>query len=352
MITYDAYVPLFRWFAPCHKSFEIGSNNLLTINPTDRAMSMGSIGRRDIIEISYLYYNEKRTQEEIASLLGISRFKVGRLLKRAIEDGIVSITINDPMSNLIEMEIELAKKFGLKKSIVVRTVEYNGETPFDQIGKAGARYLSRIATEYNVLGVTWGRTLRHMISNIEEMDAGDLTIIQLSGGMGTIEGTDTNMLTMILGQKLGARPLLLQSPVVVKDKHTKKALLAEKSVSEVLDIARTTDLSLVGIGLLDRQGLLWQSGMMEEKDYTVLKTAGAVGAICGRCFDINGIPCISNWDDRVIGLTLEELKNIKHKVGIAFGKEKLNGIMGALNGSYLDVLITDEEVATRLLSDI
>jgi len=311
---------------------------------------MQSIDRREIIEISYLYYNEKKTQEEIASLLGISRFKVGRILKKAIQEGIVSITINDPMSNLIEMEIELTKRYGLKKTVVLRTVTYNGETLFDQIGKAGALYLSRIVTEYKILGVTWGRTLRHVINNMDAMDAGDLTIIQLSGGMGSIEGTDTNMLTMMLGQKLGAKPLFLQSPVVVKDKHTQEALLQEKSVAEILHIARKTDLSLVGIGLLGRQGLLWQSGMMEEGDYKVLQDAGAVGAICGRCYDINGDPCFSDWDDRVIGLTLEELKRIKHKVGIAFGMEKLNGIIGALNGRYLDVLITDEDVAGRLLS--
>lgn len=310
---------------------------------------MHAIGRREIIEISYLYYNEKKTQEEIATLLGISRFKVGRILKTAIQEGIVSITINDPISDLVEMEIELAKKYGLKKSVVVRTVAYNGETPFDQIGKAGARYLSRIATEHKILGVTWGRTLRHMINNMDAMDAGDLTIIQLSGGMGSIEGTDTNMLTMMLGQKLGAKPLFLQSPVVVKDKKTKKALLQEKSVAEILRIARKTDLALVGIGLLNRQGLLWQSGMMEERDYRGLQKAGAVGAICGRCFDINGKPCVSDWDDRVIGLTLKELKRVQHKVGIAFGEEKLKGIVGALNGRYLDVLITDEDIANSLL---
>mgnify|MGYP003572695766 CR=1 FL=1 len=310
---------------------------------------MHVIGRREIIEISYLYYNEKKTQEEIATLLGISRFKVGRILKTAIQEGIVSITINDPISDLVEMEIELAKKYGLRKSVVVRTVAYNGETPFDQIGKAGARYLSRIATEHKILGVTWGRTLRHMINNMDAMDAGDLTIIQLSGGMGSIEGTDTNMLTMMLGQKLGAKPLFLQSPVVVKDKKTKKALLQEKSVAEILRIARKTDLALVGIGLLNRQGLLWQSGMMEERDYRGLQKAGAVGAICGRCFDINGKPCVSDWDDRVIGLTLKELKRVQHKVGIAFGEEKLKGIVGALNGRYLDVLITDEDIANSLL---
>lgn len=62
---------------------------------------MRGIGRRDIIEISYLYYNEKKTQEEIATLLSISRFKVGRILKKAVEEGIVSITINDRSSPII-----------------------------------------------------------------------------------------------------------------------------------------------------------------------------------------------------------------------------------------------------------
>ena len=311
---------------------------------------MRGITQRDIIEISYLYYNEKKTQEEIASLLSISRFKVSRILKKAIEEGIVSITINDPLSDLIEMEIELAKNYNLKKSIVVRTATYNEETPFDQIGKAGARYLNRIVAGHKILGVTWGRTLRHMINNLAEINSGNLTVVQLSGGMGTFEGTDANVLTMMLGQKLGAKPILLQSPVVVKDKRTKKVLLQEKSLAEALDVARTADLALVGIGLPDRQGLLWQSGMMEERDYTVLKNAGAVGAICGRCFDINGKPCVSDWDERVIGLSLKELKRIKHKVGIAFGMEKLDGIIGALSGQYLDVLITDEDVAGRLLS--
>ena len=115
-------------------------------------------------------------------------------------------------------------------------------------------------------------------------------------------------------------------------------------------ILLATVIALVGIGLVSRKGLLYTSGLMQEDDYTVLKQNGAVGAICGRCFDIEGKPCVNSWDDRVIGLTLAELKQIKHKVGIAFGVEKAKAITGALNGRYLDVLITDEAIAGRLLS--
>ena len=311
---------------------------------------MNGIRHHDIIKICYLYYNEMKTLEEIGSLLGLSRFKVSRVLKKAIEDRVVTITVNGPEGNLAETEVDLANRFGLKETIVVKSRDLNPAAVMEQVAGAGARYLNRVIENYRVLGVTWGRTLRQMIHNIETVNTDNLTVVQLSGGMGTIEETDANILTMMLSQKLHARPYLLQSPVVVRDLHTKQALLKEKNLDQTLSFARTADIALVGIGQINRPGLLWESGLHEEKDYRVLENAGAVGAICGRCFDINGSPCVTDWDDRVIGLTLDELKRIKHKVGIAFGKEKLNGIIGALSGHYLDVLITDEVIARRLLS--
>ena len=59
------------------------------------------------------------------------------------------------------------------------------------------------------------------------------------------------------------------------------------------------------------------------KEATILKRAGAVGAICGRFFNEQGNPCWQDLADRTIGISLNELKKIKHKVLIATGKEKL-----------------------------
>jgi deoxyribonucleoside regulator len=75
-----------------------------------------------------------------------------------------------------------------------------------------------------------------------------------------------------------------------------------------------------------------------------------VGAICGRFFDANGRECWNELDDRTIGLNLDELRKIKHKIGIGVGEEKVDGIFGALKGRLLDVLVTDEDTATRLLA--
>jgi len=304
------------------------------------------------LKICYLYYNEEKTQEEISSIFGVTRFKISRILKDDRKNGHVSIIINNPMVDLTKTEVKLEKNFGLKESVVIRINEFSGKSALEQIGEAGAQYVNRIIKKYKVMGVAWGRTLRQVVNHVKEIEVENLTIVQLSGGMGTIEGTDANMLTMMLSQKLRRRAFLLQAPAVVRDRQTRDTLLKERKIIEALAIARTADLALLGIGLINRNGLLWKAGLLETSDYNILKQAGVVGAICGRCYDINGKPSLTDWNNRVIGLTLDELRKIEHKVGIAIGQEKVDGILGALRGKFLDVLITDENTATMLLRQL
>ena len=58
------------------------------------------VDERDLLRICYLYYREEKTQEEISSLFGLSRFKVNRLLKEARNKGLVTIHIHDPLEKL------------------------------------------------------------------------------------------------------------------------------------------------------------------------------------------------------------------------------------------------------------
>lgn len=237
--------------------------------------NMSSISQHELIKICYLYYIEGQTQQQISSAFGFSRFKTSRLLKKAREEGLVTIRINDPTSDLTEMEVELARKYSLKQAIVVKIQKYNDKSQLSQIGEAGARYLSGIIHQCKVLGIAWGRSISYVVQNVEQFEANDLTVVQMTGGMGAIAGTDANALTMALGQKLGA--------------------------------------------------------------------------ICGRFFDISGQKCTNELDDQIIGLNLNELKKINHKVAIAFGPEKVKAILGAMRGHFLDVLITDDKTANALL---
>jgi deoxyribonucleoside regulator len=311
---------------------------------------MREISDRDILKICYLYYKEEQTQERISGLLGYSRFKVSRILKEARKRGLVTITIHDPMIQVTEIEMELVRTFGLDKALVVKASRFGNQSDLDQVGQVGARYLREILNRYHVFGVTWGHTVYHVVRELEPVDAKNLSLVQIGGGLGTIEGSDNNMLTMTLGQKLGAKAYLIPAPVIVRNRTLRDTLFKEKKIQDTLGLARKADLVLFGVGLIGAEGLLWKSGFLGKNDAVKLKDAGAVGAICGRFFDANGRECWHELDDRTIGLTLDELRKIKHKIVVGVGQEKVEGLFGALKGKLADVLVTDEDTATKLLS--
>jgi DNA-binding transcriptional regulator LsrR (DeoR family) len=310
---------------------------------------MIAVDEREIVRICYLYYKEGKTQKEISSIFGISRFKIIRLLKEARKRGLVTIEINDPPEMLTATEVKLAKQFGLKESIVVRIKEFSDKSALEQLGEAGARYLGKVIDSYTVLGVSWGWTIFHVVKNVEPLEVSTLRVVQISGGLGTIEGTDTNMLTMMLSQRFGANAYVIQAPVIVKNRNIRDTLLKERKIKEALALARKADIVILGIGMNSKVGGLWRAGFLDNRDHIKLRKAGAVGAICGRFYDINGKKCVNDLDGRIIGLTFDELRRIKHKIGIAMGAEKRDAILGALRGQLIDVLITDEETAGNLL---
>ena len=303
---------------------------------------------RDVIKICYLFYNEGMSQGQIGELMGISRWKVGRTIKDARARGLISIAINHPQSDLTEIEIELAKKFKLKQAIVVDLTEFDRVSPLDQLGEAGAQYLASIIDRHRILGVTWGITVSHVAKNLPKIEAGHLKLVQIGGGLGIIEGTDNPALTTMLGQKLGAEAHLIQAPIMVQSKSIRDSLFKEDKIRETIEIARKADLVMFGVGLIGSESLLWKSGLLTENDATKLKIAGAVGAICGRFFDERGNRCLHDLTERTIGLNLNELKKIKHKILISAGVEKLQAVLGALKGNLVDVLIIDLDTAEHL----
>ena len=47
--------------------------------------------------------------------------------------------------------------------------------------------------------------------------------------------------------------------------------------------------------------------------------------------------------------SLEDLRMLENVIGVAGGLSKVDAILAALRGGYVDILITDEETAQALL---
>ena len=88
-----------------------------------------------------------------------------------------------------------------------------------------------------------------------------------------------------------------------------------------------------------------------REELTELTDLGAVGDMSLRFFDAKGAPVITPLNERVIGMTLDEIKASRRVVAVAGGPRKVAAIRGAMLGGYIDVLITDHFTAERLLAE-
>ena len=110
------------------------------------------------------------------------------------------------------------------------------------------------------------------------------------------------------------------------------------------------DAVLIGIGsnLPDSNSLI-RSGYISKSEIEIIRSQGAVGNLLGRVIDRNGNICNLEINDRVIGLEMEKLKGIPMRIGVAGGIEKSEAILGVLHRGYINVLVTDESAALRIL---
>jgi DNA-binding transcriptional regulator LsrR (DeoR family) len=91
-----------------------------------------------------------------------------------------------------------------------------------------------------------------------------------------------------------------------------------------------------------------QFGYKTPQELAILRKQGALGEIFGEYFNEQGELLGLEHHSRLIATRLQDLKTMKHVVGIAGGGEKIAALRGALSGGMLHSLITDETTASTL----
>ena len=311
------------------------------------------IDRRLLTKVSRYYYEETISESEIATRLNLSRSKVSRLLKEARMIGIVHISVVPPPGIYVELEARLEKKFNLLETVVVDIAESTTpDTLARQLGLAAARHLQMNLMEGEIIGISWGRTLSAMANAIQPQRSKDNLVIQIIGGLGppTSEAHATEVCWR-MANALSCDVMLLPAPGIVVNKQVKEAFLQDLHVQQNLQRHAQIDVAYVGIGAPTPDSVLLRDGsIMTQSDVDLLTAKGAVGDIALPFFDASGKPIEPDLDERVIGITLEQLNRIKRVIGIAGGQEKLVAIHSALLGAHINVLITDQYTARQLLN--
>lgn len=306
---------------------------------------------RQITLAARLYYDEGKTQDEIARHLGVSRPKVSRLLQQARDEGIVRITILDPFATDTELATALCEATGLGRAVVVPGEVTQVELARRRLGIAAARFLEEAVRPGDVVGVGWGRTLRAVTEALEAQARGGMVAVPLLGGLGQVAPSfQVQELAHRIAEAFSGSWRQLYVPAIVEDDDARAALLTSLDVKAVMDEWARLSAALVGIGNVDFDSEMQVlfSPYLDDSTQSRLRQAGAVGDICMRFFDRAGRP-IPDGLRGVISVELDQLRDTPKVIAVTGGAEKAEAILGALRGGYVDVLVTDEAAARAMI---
>ena len=312
---------------------------------------MAHPNKRLLMQVAKLYYIQQFTQAEIGRKLNTSRSSVSRLLQEARDRGIVKIIIDYPWERDEELENELTRTFGLRDARVLMAYDQPSDDSRNGRGLLAAEYLDNIVQAGMILGISNGRSIASTVQQLKPTSQVKMTVVQIIGALGTdnplVDGPD---LVRNLAEAYGAQYRYMHAPLLVEDVRTRDLLLQEPSVQETLSLARRTDVAILGVGALDSatSGSIW-TGFLNEKDIVWLRNQGGVGHMCAQHYDINGQLLDVELNKRSIGVGLEALRSIETVIAVAGSEEKAKAILGAIRGQYIDVLITDDQAATKIL---
>ncbi|OJG87941.1 hypothetical protein RV16_GL000462 [Enterococcus saccharolyticus] len=307
-----------------------------------------------LVQIAQMYYQEDKNQSQISKELNIHRSTISRLLKKSREEGIVTITINYDLAGTYTLEKELEEVYGLKKAIVVPTaVDIQSEQKLQLLGSATNDYLQSILDDNMTIGFSWGQAMSMVAAELQETEVQNLMCLPLIGGpSGRLIGEyHVNTITFEASKKLKSKAVLIDSPAFPETKELKEALMANQFNQDLVQLWQQLSIAVFGIGspqMKDsaRWQLFYDDNILEELEEQV------VGDVVSRFYDAKGQHISSKLDERLIGISIDQLKKVDYRIAVAESLEKASAIRGALRGKYMNVLVTTQETAEAILKDI
>jgi DNA-binding transcriptional regulator LsrR (DeoR family) len=297
-----------------------------------------------------LYYVDGLGQVEVAKIVKVSQAMVSRLLAAARNRGIVRISVEDyePRNTLLEQKI--MQQFGLVSAAVIKTVQHASPGEVRRtIGHFGASFVASLIPGNNIVAIAGGRTIRELVQNLPTEGTRNIKVIPAMGSIdATIAPVDAFEIGHLLANRLGGSFYTINTPAFLPDRITRDAFLGLPQINSVWKQLNQTDVALIGIGTLENS-IFAERGIFGAADLEQLRHHGAVGEICGRFFNEHGQECISPWRDRVISISLEQLRSIGQVVCITAGTDRAAALAAAIRGRLFKALVIDEAGATALI---
>lgn len=308
---------------------------------------------RLISRILNMHFIEQKNQSDISKILDMSTAKVNRIIRDAREKGYLEINIKTPFQNLFLLERQLTEATGLPEAVICPSYSDDEDTALRAVGQAAADYLVSQLRDGDVVSISGGKAIAEIAHALRPSRAYDITVVPATGGVQGKHYTDVNHLAMELAEKLGGKAKQIHAPLFADSAGERDMLLQMRQTREVLDMARNANIALMGIGsIVPDSSSYFDLKLMSTAERDKLIGEGAAGDLLAHLFDMHGQACGHEHNEKLVGLTIDELRNIPLTIGVAATTGKVNPIVGALRGSFFKTLITDESTTSQVMDII
>ncbi len=305
-----------------------------------------------LVKAARMYHEEGILQPEIADRLGVSQSRVSRLLKEAQRLGVVRTVVISPPGLHVELERAVREHLRLRDVVVAESASDDDAVVLSAIGAAAAAYLEETVRSHERIGISSrSASLMAVVETLSPTTGRAETVVQTLGAVGNpAMRAQATRLADRLAELTGAAAIYLPSPGVVTSGVVRDGLLSDPALAEAVDAWGELTLLLTGIGALRSSPMRtsWGSAISND-DLARLDGLHAVGDVCLNFFDADGNVVDGGLRDRVVGIGPEQLRAVPRRVGVAGGGLKDDAIRAAAIGGWIDVLITDQHTARRLL---
>ncbi len=303
-----------------------------------------------LVKIARLYHLEDVGQRQIAERLNVSTASVSRALARAKDLGIIHIIIDEsPAASHAELEIAMEQRFGLRECLLVDRSDTLEQTYAALAGRVGT-LLSRILKPGSTLGLSWGETLKAVGENLPPIPAARADVVPIIGAMGRIEtGVYPNSIARTFAEKLGGNAYLVNTPAVVDNPLTRSSIMADSNFEQVRRLWRRLTAVILGVSGLGADTSAYRCGIFNRSVLAAMRSRGGVCATNFIILDSEGQPVSTPFSERIVCLSVPDIKDIRNVVIVAAGDNKVEPLRAAIKSGIAHVIVTDVACAQALL---
>jgi DNA-binding transcriptional regulator LsrR (DeoR family) len=315
-----------------------------------------------MVRAAWLSYVAERTQNEIATILGVSRVKVARLIADARASGLVTIDIDHRLSTVCDLEESLRNRFNLRFCYVTPALaadarpgsldaEQRGDLARRGVGMTAARTLRSMLSQHpsaeTVIGLAWGRTISALADAFLPLNAPATQFVSLLGSLTRSASANPFDVVQKLASKTGGQAKYLPVPFIADSEEDREVFIQQRVVQDVIRTAMKAKACFISVGEVDSRAFLSRYGYLSNEDMTQLRALGAVGDTLGLFFDRDGSYIDSPICRRALAIDLSSLSG-SEVVLLSAGTSKVHATQAILKAGFISGLIIDGDSALAL----